>query len=102
MKLSLPVINLDNQWYIYQGAHLKQIDKPDELPNTNVILTDFNDAIFGLETVSGPVEHAAALIEKRLRDVGLLDGPSKIMVHNIRKIGDTAKVLFTDIPADSY
>jgi hypothetical protein len=102
MKLSLPVINLDNQWYVYQGAHLKQIEKPDELPNTNVILTDFNDAIFGIETVSGPVEHAAALIEKRLRDIGLLDGPSKIMVHNIRKIGDTAKVLFTAIPAESY
>ena len=102
MKYSLPVINLDNKWYIYQGAHLKEIEKPEELSSTNLILTDFNDAIFGLETVSGPVEHAAALIEKRLRDIGLLDGPSKVIVHNSRKIGDTAVVVFTAIPAESY
>jgi hypothetical protein len=102
MKYSLPVINLDNKWYIYQGAHLKEIEKPEELSSTNLILTDFNDAIFGLETVSGPVEHAAALIEKRLRDIGLLDGPSKVIVHNSRKIGDTVVVVFTAIPAESY
>lgn len=102
MKYSLPVINLDNKWYVYQGAHLKEIEKPEELSSTNLILTDFNDAIFGLETVSGPVEHAAALIEKRLRDIGLLDGPSKVIVHNSRKIGDTVVVVFTAIPAESY
>ncbi len=102
MKHTLPIINLDNQWYLMQGAHLHKIDKPDSLDGTNVILTDFNDAVFGLETVSGPVEHSAALIEKRLRDIGLLDGPSKIIVHNTRKIGDTATVLFTAIPAESY
>ena len=102
MKYSLPIINLDNKWYIYQGAHLKEIEKPEELSHTNLMLTDFNDAIFGLETVSGPVEHAAALIEKRLRDIGLLDGPSKVIVHNSRKIGDTAVVVFTAIPAESY
>ena len=102
MKLSLPIINLDNQWLIMQGENLREIDKPEELSSTNLILTDFNDAVFGLETVSGPVEHAAALIEKRLRDIGLLDGPSKIIVHNTRKVGDTATVLFTAIPAENY
>ncbi|MCF6317722.1 MAG: hypothetical protein L3J83_00330 [Proteobacteria bacterium] len=102
MKHTLPIINLDNQWYLMHGAHLHKIDRPDSLDGTNVILTDFNDAVFGLETVSGPVEHSAALIEKRLRDIGLLDGPSKIIVHNTRKIGDTATVLFTAIPAESY
>ncbi|MCF6300909.1 MAG: hypothetical protein L3J52_07315 [Proteobacteria bacterium] len=102
MKHTLPIVNLDNQWHLMQGAHLYKIDRPDSLDGTRVILTDFHDAVFGLETVSGPVEHSAALIEKRLRDIGLLDGPSKIIVHNSRKIGDTATVLFTAIPAESY
>ena len=102
MKQSLPIINLDNQWYLVQGANLQKIVKPENLSGSNVILTDFQDAVFGLEMVTGPVEHAAALIEKRLRDIGLLDGPSKIIVHETRKVGDTATVIFTAIPADTY
>ena len=102
MKQELPIINLDDQWYLVQGAHLQKIDKPETLDGSNIILTDFSDAVSGLEMVTGPVEHAAALIEKRLRDIGLLDGPSKIIVHDIRKVGDTATVIFTAIPADTY
>ena len=102
MKQELPIINLDDQWYLVQGAHLQKIDKPETLDGSNIILTDFSDAVSGLEMVTGPVEHAAALIDKRLRDIGLLDGPSKIIVHNTRKVGDTATVIFTAIPADTY
>lgn len=102
MNQSLPIINLDNQWYLMQGTHLQKIAKPETLSGSNIILTDFQDAVFGLEMVTGPVEHAAALIEKRLRDIGLLDGPSKIIVHETRKVGDTATVIFTAIPADTY
>jgi hypothetical protein len=102
MKYTLPIINLDHQWYLLQGVQLSKIDKPETLTGTELILTDFNDAVFGLENVSGPVEHAAALIEKRLRDIGMLDGPSKVIVHNTQKIGDITSVLFTAIPAESY
>ena len=102
MKYSLPIINLDHQWYLLQGVQLSKIDKPETLAGTELILTDFNDAVFGLENVSGPVEHAAALIEKRLRDIGMLDGPSKVIVHKTHKIGDITNVLFTAIPAESY
>lgn len=102
MNQTLPIINLDNQWYLMQGKQLNTIDKPNILNGSNVILTDFNDAVFGVETVTGPVEHSAALIEKRLRDIGLLDGPSKIIVHDARKAGDTVTVLYTAISAEGY
>jgi len=102
MNQSLPIINLDNQWYIMQGNSLQKIEKPETLKGSNIVVTDFQDAIFGMETVTGPVEHARALVEKRLRDIGLLDGPSKIIIHETRKVGDTATVIFTAIPADTY
>ena len=102
MKYSLPIINLDHQWYLLQGVKLSKIDKPETLTGTELILTDLNDAVFGLENVSGPVEHAAALIERRLRDIGMLDGPSKVIVHDTHKISDITSVLFTAIPAESY
>ena len=102
MNQSLPIINLDNQWYIMQGNNLQKIEKPETLTGSNIVVTDFQDAIFGMETVTGPVEHAGALVEKHLRDIGLLDGPSKIIIHETRKVGDTATVIFTAIPADTY
>jgi hypothetical protein len=102
MNQSLPIINLDNQCYLLQGSTLQKISKPETLKGSNVVLTDFQDAVFGLEMVTGPIEHAAALVEKRLRDVGLLDGPSKIFIHETRKVGDAATVIFTAVPADSY
>jgi|GEM_PF-6327496 len=102
MNQTLPIVNLDNQWYIKQGSHLDTIDKPNILNGSNVIITDFNDAVFGVETVTGPVEHSAALIEKRLRDVGLLDGPGKIIIHDTKKAGDAVTVLYTAISAEGY
>jgi hypothetical protein len=102
MNQTLPIINLDHQWYLMQGNNLNTIDKPNILNGSNVILTDFNDAVFGVETVTGPIEHSAALIEKRLREMGLLDGPGKVIVHNARKAGDTVTVLYTAISAEGY
>ncbi|MFK8010648.1 MAG: hypothetical protein AB8B80_01315 [Marinicellaceae bacterium] len=102
MNQSLPIINLDNQWYLMQGSKLQKMTKPETLTGSNIVISDFQDAVFGLEMVTGPIEHAGALVEKRLRDIGLLDGPSKIIIHETRKVGDTATVIFTAIPADTY
>ncbi len=102
MNKSTPMIHLGEQWWLLNENRLSAIEPEQNFSKTHFIISDFNNAIHGLETISGPVEHAKALVEKQLRDAGLLDGPGKILIHDTRKIGDAISVVFTAVPTELY
>ena len=67
-----------------------------------LVVADFDGAVSSVVSLEGSSAHAVALIEKRLRADGLIDGESKILIHKTRTVGAGYQTLFTAAPLDLW
>ncbi|MDT8406981.1 MAG: hypothetical protein RQ715_07000 [Methylococcales bacterium] len=97
-----PVLDLDRQLVALDEnqalplASLQNLDAPCQ------VLTDFGGSVFGVEALSVTPNHVPAVLEKRLRDDGILDGFGEILIHQVSRVGDLSLVLYTAILAKNY
>ncbi|KRG68673.1 hypothetical protein ABB27_07145 [Stenotrophomonas terrae] len=66
------------------------------------VLADLEGAVSSVVSLEGSAAHAVALIEKRLRADGLIDGEAKILIHKTRTVGAGYQTLFTAVPLDVW
>ena len=97
-----PILNLTDQWLVVTDGKMRSIEGPEYVSGPKWIVTDFDASGSGVETVAGPSSYAPALIEKRLRTEGDLDGPGRVLVHTTRQVAGTSQVLFTAVAAAVY
>ena len=67
------------------------------------LITDWgNGAVFGLSTVAGQASTAAALLEKQLRDQGVTDDLSRLLVHQSETRTGSTELAYTAVPVDTW
>ncbi|HET6396993.1 MAG TPA: hypothetical protein VFF91_09175 [Pseudoxanthomonas sp.] len=89
-------------WLTFDGGHVSRSEARPRLPRAAMAVADFEGAVSNVIALEGSPAHAVALIEKRLRSDGLVDGEAKILVHKTRTVGAGYQTLYTAVPLDVW
>lgn len=103
MKAPLLLI-LDGHWYRCVGSQWQQLaawESNKEL-DLDLVVSDFSQATSDLQLLDVKPEYAAAVIEKRLRQEGAIDGAAHIIVHARQGVAGGTQMLFTGVPVDEW
>ena len=96
------LLYLNRQWHGFDGVRLSALPAFPPLQRPTQVITDFENAVSGIAAFEGRPDHAAHVIERRLRADGLIDGESKVLVHDHRRVGNGYQALYTAIPIEHW
>lgn len=95
-------VQQQNAWLVFDGAHVTRSDTRPRLPRAAMAVADFEGAVSSVIALEGSPAHAVALIERRLRSDGMVDGEAKVLIHKTRTVGAGYQTLFTAVPLDNW
>jgi hypothetical protein len=95
-------VQQQNSWLTFDGGHVGRSDTRPRLARAAMAVADFEGAVSNVIALEGSPAHAVALIEKRLRSDGLVDGEAKILIHKTRTVGAGYQTLYTAVPLDVW
>ncbi len=96
------LLHIDGKWLSFEGDRVATMDARPRVSQPTIVVTDFDGAVSDVTSLEGSPSHAMALIERRLRADGLLDGDSKVLIHRMRTVGNGYQALFTAVPLDRW
>lgn len=87
-----------------QPGGLNLVEALEQSANSPVrLITDWGDgAVFGLTTVAGSANTAAALLEKQLRDQGATDDISHLLVHQKQTRMGSTELVYSAVPVKTW
>ena len=94
----LAVLHLSEKWFAIDAKHIQQVAAYPKYANALAVIETFDDSPSGVVRLQGKTAHAAALIERKVRAEGLVDGESRILIHRQRTSAGAMEVLFTAVP----
>ncbi|MCK9487842.1 MAG: hypothetical protein M0Q42_00290 [Xanthomonadales bacterium] len=97
----LPVLHHGGRWLAFKGRHRRELEAGPDLDQAARVMAEMSGAISAVTTVKGARGHVAAQIEKRLREDGLTDGESQVIVHHVERLAGACRVFYTACPAAS-
>lgn len=98
----LYIIQQAGQWLVFDDQHVAITQTRPKLTRAAFVVSEFEGAVSNVISLEGSSAHAVALIEKRLRSDGMIDGESKIIVHNTLNIGAGYQTLFSAVPLELW
>jgi hypothetical protein len=98
MNDAMTLLHLGGRWLAIDRAGLRLVEDFPKTDGPAWVLEDFADAPAGAMRLLGKQAHAPALIERKVRADGLVDGESRILIHRRSKAAGGMQVLYTAVP----
>lgn len=92
------ILQLNDSWYCLEGDRLVAIGAYPNLDLPTTLITDFDGALTDVIAMEGRPSYASMMIEKRVREQGLIDGEGRVLVHRILRSGGGFRALYTVVP----
>lgn len=96
------LLHQDGRWLSFDEDRVAAHDSRPRVDRSTIVVTDFDGAVSDITSLEGSPSHAVALIERRLRADGLIDGDSKVLIHQLRTVGNGYQALYTAVPLDRW
>jgi hypothetical protein len=96
------ILDLDGQNWLIEDGKAVLVDSLAFISGPKIILSDFNHALTGIETVHSAKAYAPAIIEKQLRDRGDMEGASQVLNLDSHKTASALDVFYAAIPIQEY
>lgn len=102
MKSAAILLHLGESWFNFDGKKLTTSPSYPRCVQPVRVLDDFAGSARGVMSLEGASGHAAALIERKVRDEGLVDGESHILIHRRNSLAGAVQALYTAVPVESW
>lgn len=89
------ILQLNESWYRIEGDRLVAIGAYPNLDLPTILITDFDGALTDVIAMEGRPGYASMMIEKRVREQGLIDGEGRVLVHRLLRSGGGFRALYT-------
>lgn len=94
----LTALHLNEKWFALDARTIQPVAAYPKFANALAVIETFEDSPSGVVRLQCKTEHAAALIERKVRAEGLVDGESRILIHRQRTSAGAMEALFTAVP----
>lgn len=98
----LKLFHLGGRWLALDGDALVAVDDYPSLDVPTLVISDFDYALTGAMSLEASPGAAAALIERKLRDEGLVEGESWMEIASLVRIGDGFRALYSAVPVADW
>jgi Tfp pilus assembly protein PilN len=92
----------DSGWQLCLGREVHEVPAWPRLRHPAVAVLDLDDIHTGVWRFDGKPEHAQALIEKRVRLEGLIEGQAHIVVHRLLRHPGGFQACFSAVPLEIW
>lgn len=89
-------------WVHCHGGQAIEVPAWPRLNHSALVVLDLDDAPTDVWRFEGKPEYASALIEKRVRTEGLVEGAAHIVIHRLVKVPRGFQAFFSAIPLDLW
>ena len=96
------LIEQHDRWLLIDEEQVSAHEGRPRPTRTAVALAEFEGAGSHVISLEGSAAHAVALIERRLRADGLVDGEAKVLIHSTRTIAAGYQTLFTAFALETW
>ncbi len=94
----LAILHLGDRWLAQDANAIQVISAFPKCSNAISVIETFGDSPSGVMRLQGKTAHAEALVERKIRAEGLVDGESRVLIHQQRTVAGAMEVLFTAVP----
>ena len=94
----LAILHLGDRWLAQDANAIQVISAFPKLSSAISVIETFGDSPSGVMRLQGKTAHAEALVERKIRAEGLVDGESRVLIHQQRTVAGAMEVLFTAVP----
>ncbi len=94
----LTVFHLGGRWLALDDSRLVELPEYPELDLPVMVVSDFNHALTGVMSLEAKPSMAAPLIERRLRDEGMVEGETRLEISHLVRVGKGFQALYCAIP----
>jgi len=98
MKSMLTLFHLGGRWLALDDTRLVPMDEYPALDLPAVVVSDFDGALTGVMALEASASMAAPLVERRLRDEGLVEGETRLHISWLAPIGKGFQALYSAVP----
>ncbi|MDI1229629.1 MAG: hypothetical protein PSU93_00570 [Methylobacter sp.] len=74
----------------------------DDVPAPVRMITDYAGSAFGVEALNASLDQVSIVLEKKLRENGLIDGFSEVIIHQVSRIAGLSVALYTAVSVDTF
>lgn len=89
-------------WVHCDGHHAQDVPAWPRLTHTALVVLDLDDVFTDVWRFEGKAEYAAALIEKRVRTQGLVDGTAHIVLHKVVTVPGGFQAFFSALSLELW
>ncbi len=94
----LAILHLGDRWLAQDSDYIQVVSPFPKLSSAISVVETFGDSPSGVMRLQGKTAHAEALVERKIRAEGLVDGESRVLIHHQRTVAGAMEVLFTAVP----
>jgi hypothetical protein len=96
------IFHFDEQWERCENGVLYPLPEYPALEEPALVLTDFGKSVSGVFAASDNARYLEAVIARRLRDDGLIDGEVRVLIHAAARGAGSRQVFYTAVPAENW
>ncbi|MDR1933985.1 MAG: hypothetical protein LBS49_00055 [Candidatus Accumulibacter sp.] len=96
------IFNLDEKWERYENGVPQALPDYPALEEPALVLTDFGKSVSGVFVAGDNSRYLDAVITRRLRDDGLIDGEARVLIHAVERGGSSHQVFYTAVPMENW
>lgn len=96
------ILALEDAWLKYDGTRLTELPAHPRLATAARVVADFSGGHAGVISLEGKPEHAAPLIERKVRSEGLVDGETHVVIHRQSTAPGSTQALYTAVPVELW
>ncbi|HET6633216.1 MAG TPA: hypothetical protein VFG73_10980 [Rhodanobacteraceae bacterium] len=98
----LTLFHLGGRWLALDGARLVPLDEYPTLDLPTLVISDFDHALTGVMSLEASPRMAAPLVERRLRDEGLVEGETRLEISELVRVGKGFQALYSAVPMGDW
>ena len=98
----LSLFNLGGRWLALDGSRLVETPEYPRLDLPTMVISDFNNALTGVISLEANPSMAAPLIERRLRDEGMVEGETRLEISHLIRVGKGFQALYSAVPMSDW
>ena len=102
MKAMLTLFHLGGRWLALDDTRLVPMDEYPALDLPAVVVSDFDGALTGVMSIEANASMAAPLVERRLRDEGLVEGETRLHISWLAPVGKGFQALYSAVPMPQW
>lgn len=96
------VLHVEDGWFAFEDGRLTPLPAYPVLSAPTLVVSDFPGASSDVLALDEKPAFAAAVIERRLRREGQVDGECKVLIHQQVAIGEGFQALYTAVPIEQW